>query len=437
MYAILVTVELSSIFQGVSLRTANHSIPFLVVLSAVLAGCGTDDITHSPSSQSPPTAAFSATERHGSLPLDVQFIDESVPGDEPITSWAWAFGDGGSSTDQNPVHTFTSSGCKTVSLTVTTLSGTHTETRTCYIDPLACDVPYTNVDFGKVGLFDCDDRRFAITNTSNEIVDGFISSPCSDFTIVQGDGPYSLQPGQRHDVVVRFSPTFAGRRDCAVATGCEDVMLSGTGVEEPDVVRLGLSANWTADDWNRDVCTWDRWQTHHAVMGWFECYDEDPFDRVFANAWYLYGLGNGGTARLELGKAFEAKQPCDSPGNTAAATIRATVDFTGRLWFDPGSGPVSIGGFAGAVLQIRVVDLDDDGRGEHAEIFRHRLEQGDERFEGTSTVEIADYSFQAGHNYQVILDTVVEAQAPGSTGNGIGSWIGEFYVRLNRVEIDF
>ena len=50
-----------------------------------------------------------------------------------INSWAWNFGDGGSSTVQNPVYTYTNPGTYTVSLTVSSGSGSDTETKTNYI----------------------------------------------------------------------------------------------------------------------------------------------------------------------------------------------------------------------------------------------------------------------------------------------------------------
>ena len=50
-----------------------------------------------------------------------------------ITSWAWDFGDGSSSTLQNPTHTFNSNGSYTISLTVSNGLAQDTETKTAYI----------------------------------------------------------------------------------------------------------------------------------------------------------------------------------------------------------------------------------------------------------------------------------------------------------------
>ena len=46
------------------------------------------------------------------------------------SSWLWDFGDGNSSTDQNPIHTYTSSGSYSVTLTATNANGTNSLTQT-------------------------------------------------------------------------------------------------------------------------------------------------------------------------------------------------------------------------------------------------------------------------------------------------------------------
>jgi PKD repeat protein len=77
-----------------------------------------------------PVAYFEAHPTSGPVPLEVTFTDGSAGGP---TSWAWAFGDGGTSTDQDPVHTYTAAGTYTVILTATNQYGSHTRTRNDYI----------------------------------------------------------------------------------------------------------------------------------------------------------------------------------------------------------------------------------------------------------------------------------------------------------------
>ena len=69
---------------------------------------------------SSPEASFAASPTNGSAPLAVAFTDQSTG---TISSWSWNFGDGGSSTSQSPVHTYSSAGVYTVILTVSNSSG--------------------------------------------------------------------------------------------------------------------------------------------------------------------------------------------------------------------------------------------------------------------------------------------------------------------------
>ena len=77
-----------------------------------------------------PSADFSATPMNGNPPLSVNFSDESTG---TITSWNWNFGDGASSTIQNPSHIYTDEGKHSVSLTVSGPYGSDTAIKTDYI----------------------------------------------------------------------------------------------------------------------------------------------------------------------------------------------------------------------------------------------------------------------------------------------------------------
>jgi PKD repeat protein len=74
-----------------------------------------------------PVANFTANVTSGVAPLAVQFTDTSTG---TPTAWTWSFGDGNSSTLQNPVYTYTTAGYYDVNLTVTTTSGVNTTSRT-------------------------------------------------------------------------------------------------------------------------------------------------------------------------------------------------------------------------------------------------------------------------------------------------------------------
>lgn len=78
----------------------------------------------------PPVADFEGFPTSGNIPLIVDFTDLST-GD--IDTWEWDFGDGNTSTDQNPQHTYSSAGLFTVSLIVNGPGGADTATFEDYI----------------------------------------------------------------------------------------------------------------------------------------------------------------------------------------------------------------------------------------------------------------------------------------------------------------
>jgi hypothetical protein len=80
----------------------------------------------------PLAANFTADTVSGNIPLTVSFTDHSE-GDPGPSSWSWDFGDGSHSTDQNPVHTYSSGGLFTVTLQVSNTYDNDTLVRSGYI----------------------------------------------------------------------------------------------------------------------------------------------------------------------------------------------------------------------------------------------------------------------------------------------------------------
>ncbi|MFT5373622.1 MAG: PKD repeat protein [Candidatus Latescibacterota bacterium] len=75
-------------------------------------------------------ADFTAIPQEGIAPLEVNFTDQSS-GD--IETYAWDFGDGDTSSEQNPVHVYQARGTYTVALTVANSAGNNTESKEGYI----------------------------------------------------------------------------------------------------------------------------------------------------------------------------------------------------------------------------------------------------------------------------------------------------------------
>jgi len=77
-----------------------------------------------------PVAAFSGSPTSGAAPLTVNFSSASTG---TISTYAWNFGDGTTSTAQNPSHVYSTAGSYSVSLTVTGSAGSNTKTSASYV----------------------------------------------------------------------------------------------------------------------------------------------------------------------------------------------------------------------------------------------------------------------------------------------------------------
>jgi uncharacterized surface protein with fasciclin (FAS1) repeats len=87
----------------------------IAIIAGVLSGCIEEE-------NKKPVAGFSFP-TNTVVNSAIQFTDTSTDSDGTIEEWSWDFGDGGSSTLQNPTHTYTVDGTYTVKLTVTDNDG--------------------------------------------------------------------------------------------------------------------------------------------------------------------------------------------------------------------------------------------------------------------------------------------------------------------------
>jgi PKD repeat protein len=97
----------------------------------------------------PPGASFSGTPLNGIGPMSVHFTDYSTGS---VASWHWDFGDGTTSTEQNPVHRYRTAGNFSVSLTVQGPGGSDTQTRHNHVN-----IPLVMADANNDGTLDLKD----------------------------------------------------------------------------------------------------------------------------------------------------------------------------------------------------------------------------------------------------------------------------------------
>ncbi len=82
---------------------------------------------------SAPTAAFTPSAQTGVVPLTVDFINDSTDADGDDLTYEWTFGDGDTSTDESPQHTYTGTGGYVARLTVSDGTSTATAQQTVIV----------------------------------------------------------------------------------------------------------------------------------------------------------------------------------------------------------------------------------------------------------------------------------------------------------------
>ncbi|WP_429380521.1 PKD domain-containing protein [Mucilaginibacter sp. UYCu711] len=125
----------------------------------------------------------------------ILFTDQSTAGDSEVGSWLWEFGDGQTSTEQNPLHIYNAPGDYPVKLTVRNKLGC-TPTNTAKVVHV-----FKSIDMAfSYSTPDCVTKAVTITDASVS-TDGFVLARVWDF----GDG----SPTETHNAMAPFQHTYA------------------------------------------------------------------------------------------------------------------------------------------------------------------------------------------------------------------------------------
>jgi PKD repeat protein len=233
---------------------------------------------------SPPLVDFYADTTVGFVPFDVQFTDNSL-----ITSdWLWKFGEGESSTQQNPLHTYLDGGLFDVYLEGNVADDWHNHTRRDMIIVLADTLVFPQLSFGtgdtiKVPIY--------LTNTHpldyfvipigyaspmNLEYLGFDTESCrsdyfADISVIAGSpslyqlafafepgvdiGQPPLEPGSGPIINLHFAPTMSiGTADFDTLTISPESLSLEAGyiVYQPRVIPGSISVGYLCGDANGD-----------------------------------------------------------------------------------------------------------------------------------------------------------------------------------------
>lgn len=210
-----------------------------------------------------PTVAFSTSDTLScSAPFTVHFTNSSTGG----TTYQWLFGDGGTSTQANPTHTYMLPGIYNVRLVCTNSFGcSNNIIKQNYIKIQLPEAVINNLPQRGCAPFD-----WTFTSTVNS------SEPVTGYHWDFGDGGSSTLPSPMHT----FSPgTYTITLIVTTASGCTDTVRVGNGI------RVGVKPvpNFTATP--RDVCA------HIAVN--FTDLSTGNVDQ------WLWDFGDGGTSTMQ------------------------------------------------------------------------------------------------------------------------------------------
>ncbi|MFC2168338.1 PKD domain-containing protein [Acidobacteriota bacterium] len=176
----------------------------------------------------------------GGAPMEVFFTDSST-GD--VSIYSWDFGDGSTSSEQNPSHIYTAAGTYTVSLTVDAPGRTDTNTKTNYITvtnsapvadfsgtPRSGDNPlsviFSDLSTGTITGYSWD---FGDTGTSTEPNPSHIYADAGTYTVILTvTGPLGSDFETKTDYITVTEPPFAAEFSGTPLTGDKPLAVNFT-----------------------------------------------------------------------------------------------------------------------------------------------------------------------------------------------------------------
>ena len=327
-------------------NTGNYTVK-LIVSNENGQDSTTKQVTVSKISGSAPIAGFSANPTNGEISLLVKFTDQSA--NNP-TSWKWDFGDGGTSSLQNPSHTYQNVGNYTVKLTASNQFGSNTKTKPNLIT-------VTNGGSAPIANFSASSTRGEAPFTVS-FTDLSTNNPTSwkwDF----GDGNTSTEQSPKHTYTntgiytVKLTAGNAKGNNSLIKTNYITVIKptysTGTFKDPRDghtykTVKIG-DQTWMAQ--NLSYKTADSWWYNNASglgTDYGRLYSWDAARSACPSGWHLPSDEEWKTLEIALGMSQNEAGKRGWRGTDEGKKMKSTKD-----WFDDDNGDNSskFNGFPG------------------------------------------------------------------------------------------
>jgi PKD repeat protein len=182
---------------------------------------------------SPPTANFVTNTTTGCSPLAVTFSSTSTVGSAPINSYLWDFGNGVTSTQQNPQFTYAAANTYNISLVVTDTNGcSHTRTR----NGLISVDPKPNAEFASSNNNGCNfPHTVNFTNLTTANAPGIVTY---NWSFGDGNTTTAVSPNNTYNNPGLYNVTLVATN----SIGCRDTMRKNNFAN-----IANLDANFSSD----------------------------------------------------------------------------------------------------------------------------------------------------------------------------------------------
>ena len=211
------------------------------------------EMSWTPNSWIPPVADFTGSPRQGEYPHMVTFVNQTIDG----VNYEWNFGDGTTSSDEHPTHTYTTADTFDVSLIAQNAHGNHTETKVDYLNitdsPL--DANFTNT----YPIFVNQDVTFTDTSTGSQAVNSW-AWDFGDSTTSTDQNPTHIYTSTGTKTVVLTVTDTDGDTDAYtgyVSVTVEDIITNFKGEPRQDWSPLTVQFTDLSTGGERGTVLWE------------------------------------------------------------------------------------------------------------------------------------------------------------------------------------